>query len=132
MPARSAVRAAGLVLFLLAGAHGAQAAPGDPARGEAIYGRCLACHSLERNRTGPKHCGLIGRRAGSVPGFAYSEAMRRSALVWDEATLERFLADPPGVVPGTTMGYAGIADPRERTDLIAWLGQAAARCRDSR
>ena len=105
-------------------------AAGDATAGEAVYSRCLACHSLELNRTGPKHCGLLGRRAGSVPGYAYSPAMKRSKLVWDDKALDRFLADPLKVVPGTTMTYAGIPDARERADLIAYLGResAAARC----
>ena len=94
---------------------------GDPAAGEAIYSRCLACHALAYDRTGPRHCGLFGRAAGSVKGFAYSEAMKRSKIVWDEKTLGRFIADPLKTVPGTAMGYAGVKDPRERADLIAFL-----------
>jgi cytochrome c len=97
---------------------------GDPQRGEQIYARCGACHALEYDRTGPRHCGLFGRRAGSVKGFAYSEAMKRSGLVWDERTLDRFLTNPMGAVPGTTMGYAGIDDAQERADLIAYLRKA--------
>jgi cytochrome c len=106
-------------------------ATGDPKAGEAVYSRCLGCHSLEVNRTGPKHCGLFGRRAGSAPGFEYSPAMKNSKLVWNEQTLERFLADPPKTVPGTAMTYAGVADAKERADLIAYLKQegASARCR---
>lgn len=97
---------------------------GDPARGEAIYSRCIACHALGYDRTGPRHCGLFGRNAGSVDGFDYSTAMKRSGIVWNETSLDRFLADPMKVVPGTSMGYAGIGDATERADLIAWLRQA--------
>ena len=100
------------------------AATGAP-RGEEIYSRCLACHALAYDRVGPRHCGLFGRRAGSVPGFDYSDAMRKSGIVWDAATLDRFLAAPTRVVPGTTMGYAGIPDPAERNALIAWLRDAS-------
>jgi cytochrome c len=99
---------------------------GDAARGEAIYGRCQACHALAYDRTGPRHCGLFGRRAGSVPGFTYSPAMARSKIVWNEKTLDRFLANPTAMVPGTAMGYAGITDAQERADLIAWLRVATA------
>ena len=81
---------------------------------------------MERNRTGPKHCGLIGRPAGALPDFTYSNAMRASGLVWDRETLDRFLADPLGTVPGTFMGYSGIDDPGERADLIAFLAEADA------
>ncbi len=98
--------------------------PGDAARGESVYSRCYACHSLDADRTGPRHCGLFGRRAGSVPGFDYSPAMRTSGIVWDARSLDRFLANPTAVVPGTSMGYAGIADAQERADLIAFLRNA--------
>ena len=107
-------------LALAAGAGGA----GDPKAGEEIYSRCLACHALAYDRTGPRHCGLFGRRAGSVQGFGYSEAMKRSTFTWNARTLDRFLANPPAAVPGTSMGYAGVTDPKERADLIAYLRQA--------
>jgi cytochrome c len=104
---------------------------GDAKEGAAIYERCLGCHSLAADRTGPRHCGLFGRRAGTVTGFAYSDAMRSSKLVWSARTLDRFLAAPLAVMPGTSMGYAGITNPRERADLIAYLDQAgrSAACR---
>jgi cytochrome c len=100
----------------------------DPAalkHGQEVYGRCQACHSIEQNRTGPAHCGLFNRLAGTAPGFgAYSDALRRSRIVWTDATLERFLADPMAAVPGTNMTYLGVTDPAERRDLIAWLKEA--------
>jgi len=94
---------------------------GDARAGEEVYSRCLGCHALDYDRTGPKHCGLLGRRAGSVPGYEYSPAMKRSGIVWSEKTLERFLADPVNTVPGTTMTYAGVPDPADRSNLIAYL-----------
>jgi cytochrome c len=113
---------------LLAGvalATSAGAAPqGDPIAGGEIYTRCLACHALAYDRTGPRHCGLFGRRAGSVKDFAYSDAMKRSHVVWNERTLDRFLANPLMAVPGTAMGYAGVTDRNERANLIAYLKQA--------
>lgn len=100
-------------------------AGGDARRGERVHAaRCAACHALAQDRMGPRHCGVFGRRAGSVPGFRYSPAMKRSELVWEARTLDRFLADPMRVVPGTTMVYAGVDDARERADLIAWLEEA--------
>jgi cytochrome c len=99
-------------------------AVGDPSAGEAVYSRCLACHALAYDRVGPRHCGVVGRRAGSVPGFGYSDAMKRSKLVWNEKNLDRFLANPLKAVPGTTMTYAGVDDAKERADLIAYLGTA--------
>jgi cytochrome c len=106
-------------------------AAGDPKAGEAVYSRCLGCHSLEVNRTGPKHCGVLGRRAGTVPGFEYSSAMKRSTVVWNEQTLDRFLADPPKTLPGTAMTYAGVPEAKDRADLIAYLEQQgdSAQCR---
>jgi len=114
---------AALLLVLAPCCASAQAA-GNAQAGKAVYERCMACHALAYDRTGPRHCGLFGRRAGSVPGFAYSDAMRRSRIVWDEKTLNLFLADPMKTVPGTSMGYAGVRDRRERADLIAYLKQA--------
>jgi cytochrome c len=127
IPNRVSWGAVGLLLGLVAApAPGASGDPGrdvqgNPARGAEIYARCTACHALAYNRTGPRHCGLLGRKAGSLPDFDYSGPMRRSGIVWTAATLDRFLAAPTTVVPGTTMGYAGVPDPVERADLIAWL-----------
>lgn len=108
------------VLSFAATAHAAA----DKLPGEQVYARCAACHALAFDRVGPHHCGLLGRRAGSVPGFAYSSAMRNSGFIWDEKTLDRFLAQPMKTLPGTAMTYAGISDPKERSDLIAYLKQA--------
>ena len=115
-------RAAAAVLAATAAA----CAPATPAApdGEQVYGRCLACHALAYDRVGPRHCGLFGRPAGSVPGFAYTPAMRGSGIVWNAATLDRFLAAPMKAVPGTSMTYDGIADAAERAALIAWLERA--------
>jgi cytochrome c len=119
--------AVALILWLPGAAAGGELV-GDTVKGMEIYSRCGACHSLERNRSGPKHCGLIGRPAGSLEDFIYSKALKASALVWDRATLDRFIADPLATVPGTFMGYAGISDPQERADLIAYLADAGATC----
>ncbi|MES2951025.1 MAG: cytochrome c family protein [Pseudomonadota bacterium] len=88
-------------------------------------GRCgnirNANHALASDRVGPRHCGLIGRRAASVAGFDYSLAMRHSGMVWNETSLNRFLAKPMAVVPGTSMTYDGLPIAAEREDLIAYL-----------
>ncbi len=104
----------------------ALAADGDAARGETIYQRCLACHALENNRVGPKHCGLFGRKAGTAKGYQYSAAMKKYGVTWDDATIDHFIENPMKVVPGTKMGYAGVKDPQERADLIAYLKKATA------
>ena len=102
------------------------AAPAVPnvVRGEGLYNRCLACHALAYDRVGPRHCGLLGRRAGSVAGFDYSPAMKQSALVWDEKTLNLFLKKPLALVLGSSMTYDGVPDAADRTDLVAYLKAA--------
>lgn len=82
-----ATMAAMVALMLVTGAT-AFGADGDPARGEQIYHRCQGCHSIDANRVGPRHAGLFGRRAGSLDDYSYSDAMRDSGIVWNEATLD--------------------------------------------
>ena len=98
---------------------------GNVASGEQVYARCMACHSLTENRIGPRHCGVFGRRAGTVPGFDYSPAMRGAKIVWNEKTLNAFIADPLKYLPGTSMVFAGVPDPKERADVITWLKAAS-------
>lgn len=119
------LRLAASCLVLAAGsvAHAA----GDPGRGRAIYEHCMGCHAIGYEVVGPDHAGLYGRKSGSLPSYDYSPAMRAAGLTWDAATLDRFLANPRGVVPGTKMGFAGVPDPDERADLIAYLKQATAK-----
>jgi cytochrome c len=96
-------------------------AAGDAQQGKLTYdARCGGCHSVDADRVGPRHAGLIGRRAGSVPGFAYSDALRKSGLVWDAALLDRWLANPEALVPGQRMGYQ-LADAQARADIVAYL-----------
>lgn len=122
-------RLAGALVLVIAGA--ADAAPSAPAgqqqqvlHGEQVYARCQACHALAQDRVGPHHCGLLGRRAGTVPGFAYSQAMKDSRITWDEKTLNQFLSAPMKAVPGTSMTYDGVPDAKDRADLIAYLRHA--------
>jgi cytochrome c len=97
---------------------------GDPDRGAILYRQCAVCHALApgQHLTGPSLAHIWGRTAGTVPGFGrYSEALRRSGLTWSQATLDRFLADPQKVVPGTVMVFAGLDEEAARADLIAYL-----------
>jgi cytochrome c len=112
--------------LLLATSAFAVGTTGDPTRGEQIYKRCQGCHSIASNRVGPRHQGLFGRQAGSLADYSYSKAMKASGIVWNETTLDQFIANPRGLVPGTKMPFAGIADAQERADLIAFLKQATA------
>ena len=98
-------------------------AEGDAARGEARFQDCAACHKLEAgaNGVGPSLHGIIGRRAADAADFRYSPAMKRSGIAWTLETLDKFIADPQGVVPGNRMPYAGMAKADDRADLIAYL-----------
>ena len=113
-----------LTLSLLLVATGALAA-GDADRGKALYAtKCSACHSLDYNGVGPAHKGVFGRKAGSAEGYAYSPALQGSGLTWNEANLDRWLANPAKLVPGQKMGIT-VPNARERGDLIAYLKAAA-------
>ncbi len=103
---------------------GSGAPQGDAVRGKELYAQCAGCHALQENSIGPMHCGLIGRPAGSVPGYDYSEAMKTSEIVWDAQKLDEYLVSPIAYVNGTKMGFAGLQDPSDRADLIAYLEQA--------
>ena len=111
-----------LAVALLALASGA-AVHADPqlVRGRALYeSRCGACHSVDSHRVGPSHQGVVGRKAGSAPGYAYSDALKNSRLVWNPANLQAWLAGPEAVIPGQAMGYS-LGDAREREDVVAYL-----------
>ena len=93
----------------------------DATRGKELYeSRCGGCHSLDDDRIGPRHRGLIGRRAGTVTGFEYSPALRGSRIVWDAQTLDAWLADPERLVPGQRMNYS-VPGPEDRAGLIDYL-----------
>lgn len=121
------VRIFSLALHLVTGTTAyAQSATGtlqgDPARGQSLYQACMGCHSLDDNDVGPKHRGVVGRRAGTVSAYAYSSALKASGLTWDPANLDRWLTNPQALVPGTKM-YFSIASAQSRADLIAYLAQ---------
>lgn len=96
---------------------------GDAAAGEAAFAQCKVCHSLEESKTmiGPNLHKIIGRPAGSVPGYVYSAALKSSGIVWSEDKIFAYLEKPQALVPGTKMSFAGYPDPQKRADLIAWL-----------
>ena len=98
-------------------------AAGDPVQGKAVFSRCASCHSIDPGRTmiGPSLARVMGRKAGSLDGFVYSPAMRHYGQAWDEASLDSFLASPSKAVPGTRMTFAGLPDPKDRANLIAYL-----------
>lgn len=119
-PAAAAGLAAALLLALCARAEEADS-------GARAFQKCISCHSVDRAETdlsGPNLAGVVGRRAAALAGFAYSPAMRRAAavgLVWTAAALDRYLADPLVIMPGTTMSFAGVPDADERRAIVEYL-----------
>ena len=100
---------------------------GDAVKGKALYeSRCTACHSLDHSRIGPAHRGVFGRHVAQVAGFDYSPALRRSHVVWNAKSLDRWLTDPEAFIPGQKMGYS-VPDAQDRTDIIAFLASPDAR-----
>ncbi len=96
-------------------------ADGDVARGTSLFKRCSACHTAtDQNRVGPGLLGVVGRKAGTEAGYKYSGGMAKSDVVWDDATLDAFLAAPRKVVQGTSMSVS-IANATDRQDIIAYL-----------
>ena len=101
-------------------------AEGDAAAGEKVFAKCKACHEVEKgvNKVGPTLKGVVGRKAASVEGYKYSEAMLAKGaegVVWDEATLTAYLPDPKGFVPKTKMAFAGLKKPEDVANVIAYL-----------
>jgi cytochrome c len=115
-----------LTAALVATALTGPAHAGDAAAGKAVFNMCAACHAVGENpaaKMGPELNGLFGRAAGSVPGFAYSPAMRDSGIVWDEDIFRSYIHGPQTVVPGTRMPFGGIRNDQQIDDLIAFLKQ---------
>jgi cytochrome c len=103
----------------------AAAPKGDPIKGEEIYHECSGCHSLTENVIGPRHCGVVGRKAAGVSDYAsYTDVMKESGITWDHQKLDEFLASPLSYLSGTAMGFVGLSNPQDRADVIAYLEQA--------
>lgn len=118
-----------ILAALLAAVSTPEARAQDVAAGEKSFAKCRACHQVgetARNLIGPKLNGLIGRKAGSIEGFSYSEANKKSGIVWDEASFARYIKDPKAAVPGTKMVFIGIKNDKEIADLTAFLKQFGA------
>jgi cytochrome c len=98
----------------------------DAAAGEKVFGVCKACHQIgenAKNAVGPVLNGVIGRKAGSVAGYSYSDANKDSGITWDEATFREYIKDPKAKIPGTKMIYPGLKDEQKTSDLVAFLKQ---------
>jgi cytochrome c len=122
----AALAACAAAAALAAAAASAGTAPsphaGDVAHGRVIYQICMGCHSVDEDDVGPRHRGVVGRLAGTVPGYAYSPALKSSHIVWNRDTLDRWLTNPQALVPGAKMFFA-MPSARDRADVIAYLAE---------
>ena len=128
---KSSFVAVALGIVAIAGAaDAADALPaGNAANGARVFNQCAGCHAVGKGAevsVGPVLNGVVGRKAGTAPGFRYSNQMKASGLTWDPATLTRFIQSPAKTVPGTHMSFGGLAKPQDQADVIAYLKQYAA------
>jgi cytochrome c len=95
----------------------------DVAHGKVVFLQCQACHALEagKNKIGPSLAGLVGRTAGTVPGYTYSAANKNSGITWTEEKLFQYLEKPQRIIPGTKMAFAGLSKGQDRADVIAYI-----------
>jgi cytochrome c len=114
----------GVIAGLLLAGSATAALAADPAAGEKIFkAQCGICHAVAagQNRIGPTLFGVVGRPAGSVPGFNYTADHKKLGITWDAANLDKYLVNPRAMVPDTSMVYAGLKDDAQRADLVAYL-----------
>ena len=105
-------------------AAGPAGATGNAARGQMLYKGCADCRSITENNVGPMHKGVVGRKAGSVPGYDYSPDLKNSGIVWTEDNLDKWLTEPQAMVPETKM-FFDVPDAQDRADIIAFLKEKA-------
>ncbi len=108
---------------MIAGCLVSPAMAADLQHGKQAFAVCAACHESAEPGLAPPLAGVVGRKAGSLPGFVYSNPMKRAGFVWDTARLLDFVQDPQSVVSGTRMAFSGLDDPRDAADLVAYLAQ---------
>jgi cytochrome c len=115
------------IAAVVAAGSGTYAAAQDASKGESVFRRCRACHTIgpeARNKAGPALTGIVGRRAGTAPGFNYSDAMKAAAasgLVWTEDKLTQFLRSPETFMPNNVMAAPGVTNPEDLQNLVAFL-----------
>ena len=123
------LRSVVIALALSLGATGSALAQ-DTAAGEKVFAKCKACHVIDAptNRVGPSLHGVMGRTAGTLEGFKYSESMiqhGKDGLVWSNETIDQYLSDPKGFIPKNKMAFPGLKKPEDRANVIAYIDQAS-------
>jgi cytochrome c len=124
---REALLIAAVVVSAIAVEVPKSARAADVAQGEQVFKKCERCHTLNpggAQQEGPNLHGIFGRKAGTSPGWTYSEAMKDSNVVWTKETLDAYLAKPKEFMPGNTMNFPGLRKPEEREAVITYLEQA--------
>ena len=117
------MRKAGLVLMAVLGSSPTALAAGDSSAGQTVFAtHCVACHSTQpgKNGVGPSLAGIVGSKSGSVPGYEFSPAVKDANITWDDANLDKYLADPAGLIPGTRM-LINLPSETDRQNVIAYL-----------
>ncbi len=112
--------------FVVTGFAAAAHADGDSAKGKKVFAKCMACHAVEagKNKVGPSLHGIMGRKAGSLEGFTYSDAMKNANITWNEAELDKYLTNPKKDIPGNKMAFPGLPKADDRANVIAYLKEA--------
>jgi cytochrome c len=121
---KNSVALALLAGSMIAGSTAGAYAAGDAKAGADVFKRCAVCHTADKgggDGLGPDLFGVFGRKVASRPGFSYSAALKKSGLVWNEATLTKWVAGPARVVPGTKMSFAGLSSKKQQADVVAYL-----------
>jgi cytochrome c len=124
-----------LILAAVLAAISSQSWAQELAAGELVFKQCNICHQVgenAKNEAGPVLNGIIGRKAGTAPGFEYSPGFKSADLVWDDTSFREYIKDPKSMFPGTKMIFAGLKDARKIADLLAYLKSFAADGKRSR
>ncbi len=100
----------------------------DAEKGKKVFNKCKACHfaDKDKNKVGPHLVGIFGRPAASLEGFKYSDSLKESGIVWDDASMDEYLTDPKAMVPNGKMAFVGLKKEEDRADVIAYLKEATA------
>ncbi len=121
---KPAVKLLTSMIAVVVSSHVALAQDGNAEAGEDVFKKCRACHDVgpdAKNKVGPVLNGLLGRKSGTIAGFAYSDANKNSNVTWDEATFLKYIEDPRAFMPGNKMAFAGLKDEQDRKDVLAYL-----------